>query len=190
MPKTLAALPSNQYATIFRLLFGKKLLFLTSVAAFWTGLVPIDLLKAPSGVWAGFAVDCHRTAPRMGLWRRWERSGGGTADFAGLTARLQAKKSRERRGAARLKAGKAWKIEAMAGGRRGGVAKSHLKLRWFDSSEAVQPPARASSGQSARGIANGRRTRQAYGWIARMSGQLPATSSLRSPASHDMLGLQ
>lgn len=132
MPKTLAALPSNQYATLLSFCLGNQLfladcgnlLFLAQWAGWRGAPASIDPLKAPSGVWERLTVsavwvDDHRMVRRMGLWQRRLRSDTATLGFAGLRQGLQVKNSGERRGAPRLKAGKAAKNEAMAEGRPG-----------------------------------------------------------------------
>lgn len=76
MPKTLAALPSSQYATDLELVSGKKAFF----ARVDLALMPIVLLSEPSGdavpfaegmvLCAGACVDWDRKACRKGVWRR------------------------------------------------------------------------------------------------------------------------
>jgi hypothetical protein len=137
MPKTLAALPSNQYATLLELVFG-QLLDLAPLAAAaamseWTAaltLVDVDVDVAA-------AVDCQRTARSMEEGAN-EGSGGQGRTCGALAQGRQANSRRVRRGAAVRSCGKAWKTEAMTA--EGVVlvdgearkAAAGLLFQWFD----------------------------------------------------------
>jgi hypothetical protein len=108
MPKTLAALPSSQYATFFSLVSGKK--------AFLA--LDVDFAIASAGSKVGI-VACRGT---WVVWyRSWKKgdvlSEGWKRRFDGCSWAawwfLHVKNSLERRGAAFLSSGKDWNIDAI-----------------------------------------------------------------------------
>lgn len=108
MPKTLAALPNNQYATDFDVVFG-KLLDRGALSA----VVPIVAFWIVAVFRRGW-VDFHRIDRTIDDWGL----GIGDAETAARIGELRqgpyTKRRRERRGAAVRSCGKAWKMEAMA----------------------------------------------------------------------------
>ncbi|KAJ4377748.1 hypothetical protein N0V83_000578 [Neocucurbitaria cava] len=117
MPKTLAALPSSQYATLFDVVLG-KLLDLVSplVAAPATVALPAPAPSTVALVRSG-RVDFHLTDCKTEGWR----AAGRGAEIAGRTGELRhglhTNNLLESRGAAVRSWGKAWNIEAMAAAR-------------------------------------------------------------------------
>ena len=114
MPKTLAALPSSQYATLLDVVLG-KLLDLPSAAASTSASVTLPALVASTvTLWRSVCVDFHLTDCRTD--GRDARAEAGTAVRMGeLRHCLQEKSRRERRGAAVRSCGRAWNTEAIGG---------------------------------------------------------------------------
>lgn len=111
MPKTLTALPNNQYATDLSLISG-KLEFLVADS-------PATIASCSICFGFGACVDCHLTAFRMKLCGAAGRTGRIAGRKGAFEHALHERSCRDRRGAAALSRGKAWKREAMANG--GGV---------------------------------------------------------------------
>jgi hypothetical protein len=109
MPKTLAALPSSQYATLLSLVCGQLLarswLFCATFSSTWTSAPTVALLRSD---W----VEFHRTARETD-----GRDGRGGAKPGRMEDELRhgrhTKRRRVSRGAAVLSRGKAWKTEVM-----------------------------------------------------------------------------
>lgn len=112
MPKTLAALPSSQYATVLDDVLGKLLDLLLLWAA---SLTTASFALTPSMValLLNGCVDVHRTDCKTEGRGAACRGGARTGE---CRHRVQAKRRRESRGAAVRSCGRAWNIEAMVGG--------------------------------------------------------------------------
>lgn len=122
MPKTLAALPINQYATFFSEVSGKKALF----------VLEADFANAPatskagSVAWRGTCVVWYRSWKKGDVLREgWKRRLEGWSLAAWVC--LQVKNSFVREGAAFLNKGKDWNIEAIVPARAIGLLSVHLK---------------------------------------------------------------
>ena len=121
MPKTLAALPNNQYATLLELVLGKLLEFPVLLAAASpsteASLAPEAVVAPLLNTWVDFHLVAFRS--ESVVW------GGLMAGRKGeLGHGRQTKRRLVRRGAAARSWGKAWNIEAiaMAGGGGGFAA--------------------------------------------------------------------
>jgi hypothetical protein len=107
MPKTLAALPSSQYATLFEVVLGKLLDLLSVVVAASASIALPALELSIVAVLRRGWVDFHRTDCRTE--GRDEDREAETADRIGeLRHGLETKSRRERRGAAVRSCGNAW----------------------------------------------------------------------------------
>ena len=146
MPKTLAALPSNQYATLFELVFG-KVLDLPSVVAAASASIALPACDASNvALFRSGCVDFHLTDCETE--GRNEDRGAETADRIGeLRHGLHTKRRRESRGAAVRSCGNAWNTEAIAatsGGEGRGLQvfmSSTLAFRWFAGGAPSKNPA-------------------------------------------------
>jgi hypothetical protein len=111
MPKTLAALPSSQYATLRELVSGQLLLFALLFAPPLARASAIDASAGATLLLSG-CVDFHLTDWRTDGWRGDVRTGKARAGE--LRQGRHTNRRRVRRGAAVRSCGKAWKTEAMA----------------------------------------------------------------------------
>jgi hypothetical protein len=148
MPNTLAALPSNQYATLLDVVLGKLLDFPSAAAvASASDTLPALACSIAALVRRG-CVDFHRTECRTD--GRDERVDAGMADRIGeLRHWLHEKRRRERRGAAVRSCGRVLNMEAIGGEGQRAVQKSEgekqqvvmsstLAFRWFEGPTARQ----------------------------------------------------
>jgi hypothetical protein len=112
IPKTLAALPSSQYATLLEVVLGKLLDWLSVLAAASASIVLPAFVPSIVAVLRRGWVDFHLTDCRTE--GRDEDREAETADRIGeLRHGLDTKSRRERRGAAVRSCGNAWYIEAI-----------------------------------------------------------------------------
>jgi hypothetical protein len=118
MPKTLAALPSSQYATLFDVVLGKlrdwvplldSVLAAASTMAARPAASMVALLR---NGWVDFQRTACRTDGRGAAQREMETAGRTGELMHGLATNSRF----ERRGAAVRSCGKAWKMCAMAAG--------------------------------------------------------------------------
>jgi hypothetical protein len=114
MPKTLAALPSSQYATLFEDVLG-KLLDLAAFSAAPASAAPSACEAVIVALFRSGCVDVHRTDCKTDGRGPEDREAERVERIGALRQGLLTNSRRERRGAAVRSCGKAWNIEAMAG---------------------------------------------------------------------------
>lgn len=161
MPKTLAALPRSQYATVLDVVLG-KLLDLLSLAAAASATMVRGASDWPKvALFRRGCVDFHLTECAMedrGVeHREAERAG----EIGKLRHGRYTNSRLESRGAAVRNCGNAWKIEAMAAPRRGVVGKKAHKwpmvlsstFRWHD--RPARSQWRQASDPASRPLAGG-----------------------------------
>ncbi|RMZ68697.1 BTB POZ domain-containing [Pyrenophora seminiperda CCB06] len=136
MPKTLAALPSSQYATLLELVFGKVLDLPSVVAAASATMALPALISSMMALFRSGCVDFHLTDCRTE--GRDEDGGAETAVRIGeLRHGLHANRRRESRGAALRSCGNAWNTEAMTAASGGEEGETQvfmsltLAFQWF-----------------------------------------------------------
>ena len=124
IPKTLAALPSNQYATLLEVVLGKLLDWLSVLVAASASIALPAFDPSMVAVLRRGWVDFHLTDCRT-EGRDEDREAETAARIGELRHGLHTKRRRERRGAAVRSCGNAWNIEAITAtsGEEGGSFK-------------------------------------------------------------------
>lgn len=113
MPKTLAALPNNQYATLFDVRSGKLLDLPLPLTALSESIALPAFDSASAALLRNGWVDFHLTDCRTDCRGAIHCRGRTTYRIGALRHGRCAKSRRERRGAAVRSCGNAWNIEAM-----------------------------------------------------------------------------
>jgi hypothetical protein len=124
MPKTLAALPSSQYATLLDDVLGKLLDRPSVLVAASASTAPCTFSPPIAALLRSGCVDFHLTDCRTDGWRRVDREAAKLERTGALKHGRQPNSRLESRGAAMRSCGNVWNMEAIT------AARSVRKEQW------------------------------------------------------------